>query len=94
MTSSPTGASRTLRGRPTDFQSSFFSLTGVAPADMPPTVCTSCPASLWREQNGVLCFCNLMKETTWTSSKAPVTCCDGREASLAKLEMERAQPRK
>lgn len=85
---------RQLLGQKTSFRPAFFALATVSPADMPLTVCTSCPASLWRDQDGIICFCNVMKATTWTALMKPVTCCDGRETSLAKYEIEVSRLRK
>lgn len=78
-----------IRGRQSDFEPEAFRLMGVPIQERPATACASCPSAIWHFQGEWRSFCNLMKFSSWQGKGSPITVCDGREASIAKLEEQR-----
>lgn len=78
-----------LTGRHSDFVPEAFRLMGVPVKERPATACASCPSAIWHFQGEWRGFCNLMKFVSWQGKGSPITVCDGRETSIARLEEQR-----
>ena len=88
QTSSPTSPV-VIYGAKTDFEPRVFRILNLGAA-APVTACASCPSAIWFKRGELRCFCNIMKFETWTGVGNPITACDEREGSLARLA-ERAK---
>lgn len=78
-----------IRGRQSDLVPEAFRLMGVPVQERPATACASCPSAIWHFQGEWRGFCNLMKFVSWQGKVSPVAVCDGREASIARLDEQR-----
>jgi hypothetical protein len=78
-----------IRGRQSGFEPEAFRLMGVPVQERPATACASCPSAIWHFQGEWRSFCNVMKFSSWQGKGSPITVCDGREASIARLEEQR-----
>lgn len=60
-------------------------LSGISTKEMPKTLCTKCPSSMWwLDKQGPKCFCRQTHSLTWTSSLTPTLLgCDGYELAMA-----------
>ena len=87
MTTPSTEKRPQLLGSDTPYVSSVIARLSKRPEGAPHTLCAHCPAAMWVEQAEPRCFCQAMKEITWTPKSAtPVTQCDGRETAVAELK--------
>lgn len=75
-------------GAATAFRPALFSM-GLA-RQAPDAACTSCPASIWYQDDQPRCFCNIMKLQTWPPAPKAIVACDGRESAVARWENEQA----
>lgn len=91
MVASSSTSSTSVAGADTDFVPSAFELLDVPLADRPPIACASCPSSIWFQQDGWKCYCNVMKFLPWQRESTPITVCDAREASVARYHEERGR---
>lgn len=60
-------------------------LSGVNSQQLPETICTRCPSSMWWvDKQGPKCFCRQTHLMTWTASEKPTLLgCDGYELAMA-----------
>jgi len=55
----------------------------------PATLCSHCPLAVWFDQAGLWCHCShLHRSNHDASTKWPITMCDAREGSIARLEVD------
>jgi hypothetical protein len=87
MTNDPRNSPK-MRGVPCDYRPSIFKSLGLSGSEIPHTLCAHCPAAMWYERDGLVCFCTVMKVTTWTPAGEPVSACDGRDAAVAEYEQQ------
>ena len=91
MTNDPRNSPE-MRGVKCDYRPSIFAALGLHDPEIPRTLCALCPAAMWYERKGLVCFCTVMKVTMWTPSGEPVSACDGRDRAVAQYELRMQKP--
>jgi len=91
MTTTATEKLPILLGRKTTYVSSVIAQLRERPEGAPHTLCAHCPAAMWVVQVDPRCFCQAMKELTWTTGATPITLCDGRQTAVAEFEEAKAR---
>lgn len=76
-----------IDGAVTDYTPPTFA-TARTLQEAPATACADCPSAIWFLKEDWCCFCNIMKFASWPGR--PITACDGRETSVARYSIEKA----